>query len=154
MQELERAAREDKWKRWDDMHHLTKVSQSAGLSHFSSMLLCNRYDNLFQAPQGDVMMRSLVLLGLLTHAQNECTHQLALPWGTRHLNDLDLGLISAPSRLGNLNDGITVLLCSNNEVCNTVDLQLFTRQPTMMSLTGFFEVVSDVARWHLHSPLS
>ena len=30
-------------------------------------------------------MTSLVLLGLLTHAQKECTHQLALPWGTRHL---------------------------------------------------------------------
>ena len=26
-----------------------------------------------------------MLLGLLTHAQKECTHQLALPWGTRHL---------------------------------------------------------------------
>ena len=27
----------------------------------------------------------LVLLDLLMHAQKECTHQLALPWGTRHL---------------------------------------------------------------------
>ena len=27
----------------------------------------------------------LVLLALLTHAWKECTHQLALPWGTRHL---------------------------------------------------------------------
>ena len=27
----------------------------------------------------------LVLLDLVTHAQKECTHQLALPWGTRHL---------------------------------------------------------------------
>ena len=26
-----------------------------------------------------------MLLSLLTHAQKECTHQLALPWGTRHL---------------------------------------------------------------------
>ena len=83
--ELKGAAREDKWKWWDDMHHLTKVNQSAGLSYFSSTLLRDRYDNLFQAPQGDVMMTSLVLLGLLTHAQNECTHQLALLWGTRHL---------------------------------------------------------------------
>ena len=30
-------------------------------------------------------MTSLVLHGLLTHAWKECTHQLALPWGTRHL---------------------------------------------------------------------
>ena len=26
-----------------------------------------------------------MLLGRLTHAQKECTHQLALPWGSRHL---------------------------------------------------------------------
>ena len=27
----------------------------------------------------------LVLLSLLTHVYEECTYQLALPWGTRHL---------------------------------------------------------------------
>ena len=26
-----------------------------------------------------------MLLNLLTHAKKECTHQLALPWGTRYL---------------------------------------------------------------------
>ena len=30
-------------------------------------------------------MTALVLLTPLMRAQKECTHQLALPWGTRHL---------------------------------------------------------------------
>ena len=28
------------------------------------------------------LRHDLVLLGLLAHAKKECTHQLALPWGT------------------------------------------------------------------------
>ena len=57
--------------------------------------VCSRLDNikyekLFQAPQfmpkfspcGRIP--ALVLLNLLTHALEECTHQLVLLWGTGH----------------------------------------------------------------------
>lgn len=35
-------------------------------------------------------MTSLMLLVLLTHAWKEHTHQLAFPWGTRHLMNPEL----------------------------------------------------------------
>ena len=47
----------------------------------------DRYENLFQAPQGDAMILFMWqddIIGV-AHAWKECTHQLALLWGTRHL---------------------------------------------------------------------
>ena len=54
----------------------------------------SRYENLFQAPQGDAMILFMWqddIIGVARFIDAclerslECPHQLALPWGTRHL---------------------------------------------------------------------
>ena len=51
----------------------------------------DRYEKLFQAPQGHAMILIMWqddIIGVAPYIDaglKDCTHQLALPWGTRHL---------------------------------------------------------------------
>ena len=54
-----------------------------------------RNENLFQAPQHDAMtlfmwQEDIIGVARFIDACLECTHQLALPWGTRHLISREL----------------------------------------------------------------